>query len=95
MPDDLATSMRHRMRVRFAEADVEIGFSLVDMAEAEALSGDFARAAQILADAENIFLDIQQICAKLSDRERDPFLPLLGELRRAIGLARLHIASPH
>lgn len=85
--------MRDRMRMRFAEADFEIGFSLVDMAEAEAILGNSARAARILNDADQVFLDIQQILCKLAIPDRGPFEPLLGELDRAIGLAKLHVKS--
>jgi hypothetical protein len=82
------------MRVQFAEADFEIGFSLVDIAEAESVYGNYDRAARILKDADNVFLDIQQILCRLRIPDRDPFVPLLGELHRAIGLAKLRIASP-
>jgi hypothetical protein len=87
--------MRARMRGRLAEADFEIGFSLVDMAEEEAILGNYARADRILKDADNVFLDVQQILCRLTIVDRGPFLPLLGELDRAIGLAKLHIASRH
>jgi hypothetical protein len=93
MPHSQETSVRDRIRVRFAEADFEIGFSLVDMAEAEAIFGNCERAARILKDADNVFRDIQQILCRLRIPDRGPFAPLLGELRRAIGLAKLHVAS--
>ena len=85
--------MRDRMRVQFAEADFEIGFSLVDMAEAEVIFGNYTRAARVIRDADNVLLDIQQILCRLRIPDRGPFAPLLGELRRAIGLAKLHVAS--
>jgi hypothetical protein len=87
------TRIRDRMRVQFAEADFEIGFNLVDMAEEEAIRGNYARASRILKDADSVFLDIQQILRRLTIPDRDPFAPLLGELDRAIGLAKLHIAG--
>jgi hypothetical protein len=82
-----------RVRVQFAEADFEIAFSLVDMAEEEAIRGNYAKATRILKDADDVFLDIQQILRRLTISDRDPFAPLLGELDRAIGLAKLHAAS--
>ncbi len=94
MPHCHETPMCNRMRVRFAEADFEIGFSLVDMAEAEAIFGNYAQADRILRDADNVFLDIQQILHRLKMPDGGPFVPLLGELRRAIDLARLHIPRP-
>ena len=85
--------MHDRMRVQFAEADFEIGFNLVDMAEGEAIRGNYTRASRILNDADNVFLDIQQILRRLTVSDQAPFGPLLTELDRAIGLAKLHIAS--
>ena len=85
--------MRERIRVRFAEADFEIAFSLVDMAEGEAIRGDYARACLILKDADDVLHDIQQRLCRLTVCDRGPFGPLLGELNRAIGLAKLHISS--
>ena len=85
--------MRERRRVRFAEADFEIAFSLVDMAEGEAIRGDYARARLILKDADDVLHDIQQRLCRLTVCDRGPFGPLLGELDRAIGLAKLHISS--
>ena len=89
------TPMRDRMRVKFAEADFEIGFSLVDMAEAEAIRCNYARATRILEDADRVFLDIQEILGRLTVSDQGPFGPLLRELDRAIGLAKLNIASGH
>ena len=83
--------MGDRLRVQFAEADIEIGFNLVDMAEGEAIRGNYDRASRILRDADNVLLDIQQILCRLTIPERDLFGPLLGELGRAIGLAKLHM----
>ena len=85
--------MRERIWVHFAEADIEIGFSLVDMAEGEAIRGDYTRACLILKNADDVLLDIQQILCSLTVSDRGPFGPLLGELDRAIGLAKLHISS--
>jgi hypothetical protein len=85
--------MRDRMLVHFTEADFEIGFSLVDMAEGEVIRGDYSRACLILKNADDVLLDIQQILRKLTVPDRGPFGPLLRELDRAIGLAKLRIAS--
>jgi hypothetical protein len=94
MPRSQETPKGDRMRVRFAEADFEIGFSLVDMAEEEVVLGNIARAARILKDADNVFLDIKQILSRLTIPDQGPFVPLLAELDRAIGLAKLHMTSP-
>lgn len=94
MPHHPKAPLRDRIRLKFAEADIEIGFSLVDIAEAESIYGNYARAARILRDADDIILDIQKILCRLQTPDRSPFEPLLGELNRAISLAKLHIASP-
>ena len=94
MPHLPKLSLRDRIRVEFAEADFEIGFSLVDIAEAESIYGNYARAARILRDADDVMLDIQQLLCRLRIPDRGPFEPLLGELNRAIGLAKMRIASP-
>jgi hypothetical protein len=93
MPMLPETPLRDRMRVQFAEADFEIAFSLVDMAEGEAICCNYARASRILEDADRVFLDIQQTLRKLTVSDRGPFGPLLRELDRAIVLAKLNVAS--
>jgi hypothetical protein len=85
-------SLRDRMRVQFAEAGFEIGFGLVDMAEAELIQGNCARAARIIADADNVLSDIQQTLCRMTASDNGPFVPLIGELHRAINLTRLHLA---
>ena len=87
-------SLRDRVRTQFAEADFEIAFNLVDIAEAESICGNYAQAARILSEADNVLLDIEEILRRMTIPDRGPFAPLLGELHRAIGLAKLHIASP-
>lgn len=82
--------LRHRIPVEFVEADVEIGFSLVDLAEDEFSVGNPAAASRALQDAEDILSDIQQRLLRLRTSESQPFGPLVGELRRAIDLAKLH-----
>jgi len=93
MPHHQKGSVRDQISVQFAEADFEIGFSLVDIAEVESIYGNYARTARVLKDADEVFLDIQQILCRLRIPDRDPFLPLLGELHRAIDLAKLQLEN--
>ena len=74
-----------RIPMELVEADFEIAFNLVDLAE-----GDRTLAARVLAEAETVFLDIETRLARMDARESQPFHPLAGELRREIDLARLH-----
>jgi hypothetical protein len=64
------------------EADIEIGFSLVDLAESCP-----ADALRLVANAEEVYEDARTRLTRLNDSERSNFEPLVGELRRAIDLA--------
>jgi hypothetical protein len=79
------------MAVELVEADCEIGFGLVDVAEAKAQSGDPENATRALDDADRVILDIEERLNRLPERNRTPFGPLLGELRRQIRRARGHV----
>ncbi|HWC98258.1 MAG TPA: hypothetical protein VG456_15975 [Candidatus Sulfopaludibacter sp.] len=76
--------MRDRIEVEFVEADVEMGFTLVDMAAAELGVGNRAAAAEILASAEAVFGDIEERLARLEGKARTAFEELVRELRRTI-----------
>jgi hypothetical protein len=82
--------LRDRMDVEFVEADVEIGFNLVDMAERESRGGDLPLASRVLRDAEGVFKDIERRLQSVGRRDRECFGPLVQELRRAIDVAKLH-----
>jgi hypothetical protein len=75
---------RDRIEVGFVEADVEIGFNLVDMAQAECERGNPLLATRVLEDAEDVFTDIQQRLDRLGPTETGHFGALVGELRREI-----------
>ena len=82
-----------RIPLELVEADCEIGFSLVEIAEADSIRGDPDRAARVIADAERVFLDIEQRLAALPADERQCFAGLIGELRREIEMAREHMLA--
>ncbi len=77
-----------RIRVELIEADVEQVFGLVDLADAEAQSGNALKSKRILEDAESVFLDIERRLAHLGTSESFPFLALVEELRRSIDTVR-------
>jgi hypothetical protein len=83
--------MPNRALKELIEADIEQVFSLVDMAEEQAALENIASGMQILQAAEKVFVDIEERLLPLSSNEAAPFLPLLGELRRAIEIARSRI----
>jgi hypothetical protein len=70
--------------VQLIEADVDIGFGLVDQAQTYRAHGqaDFGRRA--LQNAEEIVADIEQRLQQLGQGEAAPFLLLLAELRKEI-----------
>ncbi len=82
--------LRDRIGVHFVEADVEMAFNLVDMAETESELGNATLASQVIHSAEEVFSDIEQRLERLDEKARAPFTDLVGELRREIDLAKLH-----
>ena len=64
------------------EADIEIGFCLVDLVESSP-----AEAARLVANAEEVYEDALARLTRLEPAERSSFEPLVTELRRAIDLA--------
>jgi hypothetical protein len=81
--------LRDRIQVGLVEADVEMGFTLVDMAETESARGNPALASRVLRDAEGVLHNIEQRLERLAVGEREPFAPLVQELRRQVDLAKL------
>ena len=79
-----------RIPAELIEADIEIAFSLVDMAEECLRERDVISAGRVLRDADDVLLDIRRRVAALCSEKRWPFDPLLGEVNRAIALAKSH-----
>ena len=69
------------------EADVEIGFALVDSALGELHAGNPRFARRALQDAEKVLIDIEQRLQELDDEHSRPFGPLVDELRKAVHAA--------
>ena len=84
MPCRYGSTAWHRIPVELVEADFEIGFGLIDLAESRPY--DVSR---LLADAEEVYQDILARLGRLEGSEGNNFQPLVGELRRAIDLALL------
>ncbi len=82
MPCRYGTSPEYRVRVELVEADLEIGFNLVDFAGTNP-----ADSARLLADADQVYQEILTRLNRLPSEESN-FQPLVAELRRAIDLAR-------
>ena len=88
MEYDPGSPLRNRVEVEFVEADVEIGFNLVDLAEREFQSGDSSVAERVLRDADDVLQDIEQRLARLDGAVRERFRPLVEELRREVCVAK-------
>lgn len=83
-----------RVSVDLIEADVDIGFSLVDMADAERRIDDFTAASRALQEAENVYSDIKVRMTKLEPAQIVGLEQLVAELRRAIDSARERGIAP-
>ena len=82
MPCRYGAAPGHRVRVELVEADLEIGFCLVDL-----VASCPADSARLVANAEEVYEDALSRIARLEPAERSSFQPLVTELRRAIDLA--------
>lgn len=92
MPNEHYHRASDRIRVELIEADVDTAFGLVDDAREEFHEGnvDFARGA--LEDAEKVLSDIKERLAKIDAGHREPFGPLLDELRKTLRGAQAECA---
>lgn len=76
--------LAEKVLIQLIEADVEIGFGLVDEAKAFHASGQREFSLRALHDAEDILVDIEHRLQRLGDSESVPFHPLVTELRYEI-----------
>lgn len=83
----LYRNANHQALIQLIEADVDIGFGLVDEARAYRLSGQPEFSARALEDASDIIADIERRLAQQGQSGAEPFLPLLAELRSQIAAA--------
>ena len=82
MPCRYGATPEQRVLVELVEADIEIGFQLVD--SLECWPADTSRLAAAIGDVyENVVARVE----RLPVSEREKFEPLIAELRRAIGRA--------
>jgi hypothetical protein len=82
MPCRYGATPEHRIMIELVEADFEIGFSLLDLAQESP-----QQAPRLIADAESVYQDILARLKSLPSGEGESFVPLVTELRRAIDLA--------
>ena len=82
MPCRYGTTPEERILVELVEADIEIGFQLVDSLECWP-----AEASRMAAAIEDVYGNVLARVERLPVSERGKFEPLIEELRRAIHLA--------
>jgi hypothetical protein len=81
-------SLHDLVEAELVTADVEIGFNLIDVAEAEAALGNMPLAVRVLEDAERVFRDLEGRVLRTQPANRASFMPLVEELRRKLALVR-------
>jgi hypothetical protein len=84
VPHPRRRNVTDQVLIQFIEADVEIGFGLVDEAKAYRLSGRPEFGSRALLDATEIVADIERRLQQIGDSESAPFLHLVAELRKEI-----------
>ena len=81
MPSRYGLRQDHWVRVELVEADIEIGFRLIELAEVWP-----EETARLVAEAERVYAEVVERIARLQPGMRSNFAPLVGELRRAIDM---------
>jgi hypothetical protein len=84
VPHPARRKVADQVLIQLIEADVDIGFALVDEAKACRISGQPEFSSRALQDAAAIVADIERRLQELGDSESGPFLPLVAELRNEI-----------
>jgi hypothetical protein len=84
LPHPMGRKVADKVRIQLIEADVEIGFALVDEAKAYCASGQPEFSSRALQEADDIVADIDRRLQRLGDSESGPFHLLVTELRNEI-----------
>lgn len=84
MPRPVRRKIADQVFIQLIEADVDIGFALVDEAKACRISDQAESSMRVLREAADILADIERRLEQLGESESWPFLPLVAELRREI-----------
>ncbi|HEX6880430.1 MAG TPA: hypothetical protein VF135_08710 [Terriglobales bacterium] len=92
MPQPKRRKVTDQVLIQLVEADVDIGFGLVDAAKAYRASGQVAFSSRALHDATEILDDIESRLKQLGQAESAPFLLLIGELRKEIAAAERELS---
>lgn len=88
MPRPARRKIALQVLIQLIEADVDIGFGLIDEAKACRLSGQTEFSLRALQEATEVVADIERRLQGLGDCESEPFLPLVAELRNEIAAVK-------
>jgi hypothetical protein len=88
VPRPMRRKVADQVLIQLIEADVDIGFALLDEAKAYRLSGQSDFSSHALQQAKDIVVDIERRLQELGDSESVPFLPLVAELRNEIAAVK-------
>lgn len=84
MPQPARRKIADKILIDLIEADVDIGFGLVDEAKGYRASGQNEFSLRALDEAGAILADIEQRIQQLGESESTSFLLLVAELRKEI-----------
>jgi hypothetical protein len=87
--------LQDRIKLDLIEADIEMGFRLLETSGAVGKDEDAMFATRATESAEEVCRDIEQRLARLQESAREPFMPLVAELRREIESARRQWPETH
>ena len=84
MPHPSRRKVADQVLIQLIEADVDIGFALLDDAKTYRALGQTEASLSALQGAIEILADIERRLQELGESESQPFLPLVAELRHQI-----------
>lgn len=87
VPQPKRRKVTDQVLIDLIEANVDIGFGLVDEAKAHRVSGQIDFSSRALKEAAHILADIERRLGSLAESESAPFVGLVTELRREIAAA--------
>lgn len=89
MPQRDTSGIGERVPREIIDADFEVAFSLIEMAQSESNRDNKSLASQLLRRAEGMLEDIRGRLQRMTAAQRESFEKRCEELSRAIELARL------
>jgi hypothetical protein len=92
VPQPVRRKLADQVLIQLIEADVDIGFGLVDEVRSYRASGQPDFSVRALQNAAEIVADIETRLHQLGDAESGPFLALVAELRNEIAAVKKEAA---